>query len=201
MRVTTLLMAGLLLMGCSTPTTPARDPIGQKFPSVLGESLDGTEWRIPEDLAGGPAVLLVGYVQQAQFDIDRWLLGISQAETPVPFLELPTIQGLAPRMFKGRIDDGMRSGIPQEDWRGVVTLWSGDSRRVAEAIGNETPANGRVVLLDAGGRIAWFQDRGYSANLMLELDAAARTLLQSAAHHVDTRAVANGASTSRPTAN
>ena len=171
------LVALLALLGvaCSSPVAN-RDPVGETFPAVRGEALDGTEWRVPEDLAGRPAILLVGYVQRSQFDLDRWLLGIRQAGTPVPFLELPTIKGLAPRMFKGRIDDGMRSGIPAEDWRGVVTLWRDDARKVVELTGNERPANGRVMLIDAVGRIVWFADRGYSADQMIELDRLAREL-------------------------
>ena len=166
-----------LVSACSSSKIANRDPVGQPFPAVAGEALDGKAWKIPQDLAGKPAIVLVGFVQDSQFDIDRWLLGITQAETPVPFLELPTIKGLAPRMFKGTIDDGMRGGIPQEDWRGVITLWGDDAKRVVELTGNEQPNNARVLLLDAEGRIAWFADRGYSANGMVALDARARELL------------------------
>ena len=167
----------VLATGCSSSPIPNRDPVGEPFPEVAGEALDGKAWRIPQDLAGKPAILLVGFVQDSQFDIDRWLLGIVQAETPVPFLELPTIKGMAPRMFKGKIDEGMRRGIPAEDWRGVVTLWGDDARRVVALTGNELPNNARVVLIDAEGRVAWFADRGYSAGGMLDLDARARELL------------------------
>ena len=171
----------ILVAGCRPAPTPNRDPVGQPFPEVAGEALDGREWRLPADLAGKPAILLVGFVQDSQFDIDRWLLGITQAATPVAFLELPAIPGLAPRMFKGTIDEGMRKGIPNEDWRGVVTLWTDDAARVVELTGNELPRNARVVLLDGEGRVAWFADRGYSAAQMVELDAKARELLALAA--------------------
>lgn len=175
-------VTGLALLGiaCSSAPIPNRNPVGQSFPEVGGEALDGTTWRLPADLSGQPSILLVGFVQDAQFDIDRWLLGIAQVGTPVPFLELPTIKGLAPRMFKGTIDEGMRSGIPIEDWRGVITLWADDAASVVELTGNERPNNARVLLLDAQGRVAWFADRGFSANLMLELDEEARDLLAEA---------------------
>ena len=166
----------LLTAACSS-TIPNRDPVGQAFPAVAGEALDGESWQIPGDLAGKPAILLIGFVQDSQFDIDRWLLGLVQSGTPVPFLELPTIPGLAPRMFKGRIDEGMRGGIPVDDWRGVITLWGDDARRVVELTGNERPNSARVLLLDAEGQVAWFADHGYSASEMVELDARARELL------------------------
>ena len=75
----------------------------------------------------------------------------------------------------------MRSGIPNEDWRGVITLWSQDSERVIRFTGNERPRNGRVLLLDSEGTVVWFTDRGYSAGQMLELDAAARALVETGA--------------------
>jgi len=38
-----------------------------------------------------------------------------------------------------------------------------------------------VILLDGEGRVAWFADHGYSARGMIDLDARARELLESAA--------------------
>lgn len=157
----------LSLASCSSPT-PNRDPLGERFPSVEGEALDGTPFRLPEDLLGAPAVLLVGYVQRTQFDIDRWLLGLLQAEVAVPIYEVPTIDSLVATQLKGTIDDGMRAGIPEEDWSAVVTVY-GDADAIVELTGNERPQNARVLVLDPSGQVAWFHDRGYSARLALEV--------------------------------
>jgi len=149
---------------------------GASFPSVQASTLEGDAVRVPEDLAGRPALLLIGYVQDAQFDLDRWLLGLLQAGTNVRCLELPTISGWIPSLFASRIDSGMRAGIPQEDWHTVATLYGDDAGRVADLTGKERGLNGRIMLLDAEGRIAWFHDRGYSASRLLELDAMVRQL-------------------------
>ena len=61
--------------------------------------------------------------------------------------ELPTISGLIPGLFSGSIDDGMRSGIPNEDWAIVVTIYR-DAETVEQFFGNENPLPARVVLLD-----------------------------------------------------
>ncbi|MDK2970820.1 MAG: hypothetical protein PWP23_575 [Candidatus Sumerlaeota bacterium] len=74
------------------------------------------------------------------------------------------------------IDEGMRSGIPREDWRSVVTVYK-DAGRIVRATGNENPRNARVLLLDKTGRIVWFHDSGYSAGKMLELKSVAEGLL------------------------
>ncbi|MHC4548402.1 MAG: hypothetical protein ACYTEZ_06450 [Planctomycetota bacterium] len=164
------LFCALWAAGCGAKYA-RRDPTGEIFPSVVGATLAGETVRLPAALAGEPALLLVGYEQDAQFDIDRWLLGLSQAGVMVRTYEVPTIPGLAPRMFKGRIDNGMRAGIPHEDWGSVLTVY-GDGARIARFTGNENKLTGRVLLLDKEGRVAFFHDRGYSVGTLQRLRAA-----------------------------
>lgn len=173
-----ILCAGLLLTGCGAPT-PNRVPVDERFPSVVGESLEGLELRVPEDLPSGLNLLLIGYEQRAQFDCDRWLLGLAQAETPVGVRELPTIDGMLPGMFSGSIDSGMRSGIPVEDWGGVVTVYGEGAEQLVSFTGDESGGNARVVLLGPDGVVRWFHDRGYSATKLLELDREVRNFSDS----------------------
>lgn len=177
-----LLAAGLALVGmiacssCRSTVLENRSPVGEVLPSVVGESLEGEAFALPADLAGEPAILLFGYAQDAQFDADRWLFGLLQSETPARLLEVPTIRGFVPSLIGGRIDAGMRSGIPSEDWGVVVTLYGEGAGRIVELTGNRNPRNIRVMLLDGGGTVRWFHDRGFSAGKLLELDRAARAL-------------------------
>lgn len=164
-------LVAVQLTACRSPIAN-RDPVGEVFPAVAGESLAGTRTRLPEAVAGAPAVILVGYVQDAQFDADRWIYGLLQAELPVRILELPALPGIFPDLFSETIDSGMRSGIPSEDWALVVTLYDEDAERLVQFTGNTTPRNIRVLLLDAEGRVLWFHDRGFSASKLLELQRA-----------------------------
>lgn len=162
----------IALNGCS-PTFERRNPMGERFPSVVGTSLADEEVRLPEDFAGEPLLLLVGYRQNSQFDLDRWLLGLRQAGADVEVREVPTIPGLLPGLFAGRIDSGMRTGIPSEDWAAVITVYD-DAEKIARFTGNETPLPGRILLLDGDGRVVYFHDEGYSVGslerMMRELD-------------------------------
>jgi outer membrane protein assembly factor BamB len=167
------LLSTVPLCGCSS-TLPNREPLGQALPPVTGKALDGREWRLPDDLAGQPAVLLVGYEQRAQFDADRWLFGLLQAETPTRLLEVPTIPGLFGRVLAGTIDSGMRSGIPHEDWGTVVTLYGDSAARMKAFTGTESGRNMRVLVVDEHGVVRWFHDRGFSAAKCLELDRLVR---------------------------
>jgi hypothetical protein len=167
--VAVVAVAAIVMYRGSTEVFPNRNPTGETFPSVVGESLEEIRTAIPEDLAGEPAVLLIGYKQNAQFDIDRWLMGLLQTEVEMRIIEIPTIPGLLPSFASGWIDDGMRSGIPREDWGLVVTLYGDAARPVAELTGTERGRLTRVVVLDAEGRVAWFDDEGYSARKALEV--------------------------------
>ncbi|MBK8179248.1 MAG: hypothetical protein IPK67_10255 [Planctomycetes bacterium] len=165
------LVVALSSAACQSPVQN-RNPVGEEFPAVVGESLDRREWRLPTALAGRPAVVLVGYAQDAQFDADRWLYGLLQAELPLRILELPTLPGIFPSVFSSKIDSGMRSGIPAEDWGSVVTVYDSQAERLVNFTGNTSPRNIRVLLLDAAGRVLWFHDRGFSAGKLLELQRA-----------------------------
>lgn len=170
-----LVAATLGVNGCST-TIPNRDPTGERFPAVVGQSLEKERTEMPGAFAGRPAVLLVGYEQGTQFDLDRWLMGLMQAGVDARLVEVPTIPGLVPTIASGWIDDGMRSGIPREDWGSVVTLYGGAARPVAELTGNEHGRRARVIVLDAEGSIVWFDDAGYSARKALGVAELVATL-------------------------
>jgi len=167
-------VAGVLAAGCRS-TYERRDPTGESFPAVTGNALDGREVRIPAAFAGSPVLLLIGYQQNTQFDLDRWVMGMTMAGISVPTYEVPTIPGLVPGMFSGYIDGGMRRGIPQEDWGAVVTVY-GDGDEIAKFTGNADGLPGRIVLLDKEGRVAFFHDRGYSAGTLEKLRAAIAAL-------------------------
>ena len=163
------------LQACSA-TLSNQDPTGKLFPDVQGTSLAGQLYEIPQDFSGKPLVLLVGYKQRSQFDLDRWILGLVQLQTPVRIIELPTIKGLVPGLFANRIDEGMRQGIPEEDWGSVITVYE-QAAPIVALTGNENGANGRVLLLDGAGKVIWFADRGYSAGQVKALDTRVRTLI------------------------
>lgn len=162
-----LTVMALVIIGCST-TYLNRNPVGETFPSVEGQALTEEPRKIPDYFNGSNVALLLGYKQDSQFDIDRWLIGLDMTGTEVKAYELPTIQGLFPRMFQTTIDNGMRSGIPKELWGGVITIYSGGAE-VQEFTGNENPNNARVMLLDANGQVIYFHDRGFSVQALNEL--------------------------------
>lgn len=164
-----VLAMSILAAGCGPMAIPDRDPVGDAFPAVSGESLAGLKIELPNHFLGQEALYLVGYVQQTQFDIDRWTIGLIDAQVAAKIVEIPAIPGLVPTAISGWIDDGMRSGIPEEDWPAVITLYGSDAHEVAKLTGTENPRNTRVLLIDDAGVVRWFWDQGFSASRLIEL--------------------------------
>ena len=186
------LASSLLLAACEAPQRPhsiAADPaahsalVGRPFPAIHGTGLDKREWKIPADMLVDdnnkprPILLLIAYEQDAQFDLDRWELGLAQANTPIALFELPCIRGWLTRQFSSHIDSRMRTSVPKEHWSIVATVYN-DASTVADFTGDDNPANGRIILLKPDGTVAWFWDAGYSPTHLLELDAAIRAQAQ-----------------------
>lgn len=153
-----------LTAGCSTQYAN-QTSTGQAFPSIIGENLERKIVNIPEDFKGKTTLLLIGYKQDAQFDIDRWLIGLDMTNTEVDVYEIPTIQGMFPRMFSTMINNGMRAGIPKSLWKGVITVYQ-DGEKVQAYTGNENPNSARVVLLNEKGIVLYMYDDGFSVEAL-----------------------------------
>ena len=156
-----------LCWSCSSPY-PNQLPLKKTFPTVTGNSLSGKAWAMPKDFSGPQTLLILGYKQDSQFDIDRWLIGLDMKGAKVPTYEIPTIKGLFPRMFATKIDEGMRRGIPKELWKGVITVYK-DGDTLQRFTGNTNPNNARVILLDNEGIIQFFYDGGFSVTALNQL--------------------------------
>lgn len=165
----------LLCVACSSKTPTPPNVNQSTFPQVRGNSLKQEAIVLPDHYRGKQALILVGYTQKAQFDIDRWILGALQAGVRAEIVEVPTIAGMMPQMVQSFIDNGMRSGIPQGDWGSVVGVYE-DAPKIIAALGNDRPQSAYVVLLDREGRIVWTTNTGYSASQILELKAKVEEL-------------------------
>lgn len=170
-RCLVFLLFTVVLSSCANYDYPSQVTIGGTMVAATGESLEGQTVVIPKDFMGENTLLLFGYKQDSQFDIDRWLIGLDMTETKVAAYEIPTIQGMLPRMFSGVIDEGMRKGIPKELWKGVVTVYA-DGDKIQRFTGNQNPNNARVMLLNKEGVIVYFYDRGFSVAALNEVREA-----------------------------
>jgi len=148
-------------------------PVGRRFPEVAGQALSRERVRLPGDLAGAPAVLLVAYERRTQDDIDRWSAFLEREIPELAAYEVPTIPSLVWRPLSSWIDAGMRGGVPHELWSRVVTLYE-DGAKVRAFLGDRRGGRAHVTLLDADGVVRWFAAEGFS-------EAAGQSLLRALA--------------------
>lgn len=148
------------LISCST-TFKNQNPTGKVFPQIEGKALSGQKYKMPEDFKKEKVILLIGYKQNSQFDIDRWLLGLDFKKVKTNVFEIPAVVGFIPSLISGKIDEGMKSGIPEGLWKAVVTVYD-DAEIVAKFTGNEDPLNARVLVLDENAKVIYFHDKGFS---------------------------------------
>jgi len=176
MRLFTLLLMAMLISACSNPYQNQALQ-GKVMPNLVGQTLEKQVVDIPAVFESPLTLLLIGYKQDTQFDIDRWLIGLDMTETKIDSYEIPAIQGMFPRMFKTQINNGMRAGIPKALWKGVITLYQ-DGQTMQQFTGNENANNARIMLINQQAEILYFYDRGFSVQALNEL----RTTLQANEH-------------------
>jgi hypothetical protein len=96
------------------------------FPLSAGQDLNGRTLALPQDFAGRVNLLFVAFERRQQEEVDTWKSFAQEMRAAHPGLaayELPTI-GRAWGLFRGFIDGGMRSGIPDTEVRAsTVTLY------------------------------------------------------------------------------
>ena len=160
MRFFIIICLVVLSAACSSKY-PNKNVVGQQFPAVTGKNLEQATVSVPEAFGNQLTLLLLGYKQNSQFDIDRWLIGLDMTDTKIGVYELPTMQGMFPRMFSTMIDNGMRAGIPKPLWKGVITIYK-DGNSIQAFTGNTNPNNARVALIDGNGIVQYFYDQGFS---------------------------------------
>lgn len=169
MRLFSLLLFTFMISACSS-SYPNKNVQGKVLPSMRGETLTEQQVEIPAQFSSPLTLLLIGYKQDSQFDIDRWLIGLDMTATTIDSYEIAAIQGMLPRMFKTQINTGMRKGIPKPLWKGVITLYQ-DGGTMQLFTGNENANNARIMLIDDQGKVLHFYHQGFSVDALNTLRA------------------------------
>lgn len=146
----------IVFLGCLGVLLGSPPLFAQAMPPMTAADLNGRTLRLPQDLVGAPALLLVAFEEPQQKEIDRLIPLIEKAKAVAPGLrvwELPLIDdpGAAGRFV---IETGMKAGIPSEATRSrVVSLYVKDRKAFAAAIGLGEAQIVYLVALGANGRV------------------------------------------------
>jgi len=90
------------------------------FPRVDTADLNGREASFPDQLPSDPTLVLVAFKRNHQDNLDQWIRAMDLKSPDAPaWVEMPVIANYG-ALWRGFIDNGMRSGITETDDRAKV---------------------------------------------------------------------------------
>ena len=119
------------------------------FPSLLGTTLSGRAFRIPEELPSTPVALIFGFEHEARHDVRAWkdfftLQGLN-------FLSVPTTPIYIPAQALSETARAMKAHVPHTEWETIVQVHKGGAELLS--FFKWTPDNHAKVVLMAGGKV------------------------------------------------
>ncbi|CAB4340097.1 unannotated protein [freshwater metagenome] len=144
------------------------------LPAVDARALDGTEYRLPNELGGERNLIAVAFQRNQQDDVDTWLGDFAALEDQHDGLityEMPTIsRRWAP--VRGFIDGGMTAAIPDPKTRARTITAYTDVNRVRDSLGLPDTNQIAVIVCDRDGVVSWLARGARSDEAAAELRAA-----------------------------
>lgn len=154
MRTATVALATILTavsLSALGLSAVARAAEPYRLPVITAADLDGRPVSLPADLPADRSILLLGFAEEHQTGIDRWVAGLKLAARR-GWLELPVIDnpGAIGRWF---IQEGMRRGLPDPAVRARVISVYTDKAEFLGRIGVQDDKSVAVLVVDRSGRV------------------------------------------------
>ena len=153
--------------------------IGTKFAQISSETLAGTKLILPDDARGKITLITIAFKHGTQQQLDSWLNPFSEefaTSSGFTFYEIPMLASDV-KPFAFRIDSGMRSGIPEEKHKNVMTYY-GDYTEYLRLLHIDDVTLGYAFLLDQKGIIRWHGEGFATKDMTREMITRARALEQ-----------------------
>ena len=137
----------------ATETHNPKQLVGQRFPLLVAENLEGHTVTLPTDSEGQVCVLTVAFEQDAQKQIDSWTKHILDHPqySDLCYYEIPMLKRIW-KLLQGWIDGGMRSGIDPNRHKNVITYY-GDLRKYKATLQIEDTRYAYIYVIDQEGMI------------------------------------------------
>ena len=144
-----------------------------EFPALQVRDLEGTDYVIPDELPGGPHVIVIAFQQWHQSIVNRWkpsLEVIAERHPGTEVWEVPSISR-GYRLFRSGIDGGMRAGIPDIAVRRHTLTAYTDLGALATALEIDNLETVHLFVVDCDGTVRWRGEGEPSAAALEELES------------------------------
>ncbi len=129
------------------------------IPPLLGTTLSGRAFRIPEDLPWTPMALIFGFDHEARHDVRAWKKFFTVQG--IDFLSVPTTPIFIPAQALSDTANAMKAHVPPAAWDSIVQVHKG-GRELLSFFGWHPDHFAKVVLMAGGGVRASHGSGGFS---------------------------------------
>ena len=151
----------------------------QSIPAIKAKALDNSEIILPSPGSHQFLILIVGFSQKSGKLCEVWSKKISadfHADTRIAYFSLPVLQS-APSLVRPMIVYGMRKGVPAQELRRFVPLYSNESDW-KKLVNFSTPDDAYLIVAMPDGHLAWRAHGPYSDAIYSDLQKSVANLLQ-----------------------
>lgn len=122
----------------------------QAIPIIEGETLAGNKVSLPAAAAGRAALLIIGFTRGSQDQTKAWSL---RARDRFPAWSIAVLEDV-PRLLRGMVTRGIRSGLPKEQHGRFVLVYQGE-KQLKQAAGFGRPDDAYLLVIDGAGAVRW----------------------------------------------
>jgi len=151
----------------------------QSIPPIKAKALDNSEIILPNPGSQQLLILIGGFSQKSGKLCEVWSRKISadyHADARIAYYSLPVLQD-APSLVRPLIVYGIRKGLPAEERRRFVPIYSNESDW-KKLVNFSTPEDAYIIVAAPDGRPLWQAHGPYSDAVYADLKKSVATLLQ-----------------------
>lgn len=156
----------------------------QSIPGIKAKALDNSEIILPSPGSQQFLILILGFSQKSGKLCEVWSKKISNdyhADTRIAYFSLPVLQG-APSLVRPMIVYGMRKGVPTQELRRFVPIYSNESDW-KKLVNFSAPDDAYLIVATPDGRAVWQAHGSYSDASYADLQKSVATFLEKSSTH------------------
>jgi hypothetical protein len=145
-----------------------------EFPALRVRDLEGAHYVIPDELPGGPHVIMLAFQRWHQTLVEQWKSALEDIVTERPGTEVWEVPSLSTgwRLLRSGIDGGMRAGIPDVGVRRHTLTAYTDLGALARALELESLDTIHVFVVGCDGAVHWHGQGEPTTAALAALEAA-----------------------------